>query len=649
MNILTHLKKAFSKRMLFSFALSYIIITVIPFAAMIYSYSIAERNLEEQITHTMDKNMDICLKAVDDKISAYTSIAKTIEKVFDVSDFNSNINPNSYNGISFSKLLSTTSKGYSDMTYFYFPQGNFFISDTYNAYSEEFLERFYSFDDKKEKEDFKKKLSSFSFCRYFTTKDSEGKKYIDFLYSFPMYETSSNIEYSIGFRLSYKSIEEIIRKYLNTEDKNIYFIDSKNNTLFEISNGEKSKLRDYSQYSKLSVSSFNREVQFSKPFAHINWQMIMTTPKKNIAKSISHMRYVTMLVMVLSLFLSAFLAKTFSKSNYKPIKMLLSAISGNNAISDYKKIENVIATFHNQRHTINKLNFDNRHMKYEKFLSALLSGNTDKYQPIDRYMEKYDISFLSDNFAVVIFCIKNANNVFNDTENGDTDIYNDNDTDTAAFIIKNVFEELMAAKHKGYVFEYNCLISAIISISDSNMSTWESDISAALEKTNSFVTENFNFSFTAGTSNIYSGISQLPMAYGEANKIINYSIYMKNTSHISYNEAEMPVKNSELIVDLVKKYINENYTNTNLNVSFIGNHFDMSPYYLSSMLKKSEGISILEYITKVRIEASIVLLNNGATISEAASASGFTSTHTYHRQFNKLKGCTPKQYLKNNH
>ena len=52
------------------------------------------------------------------------------------------------------------------------------------------------------------------------------------------------------------------------------------------------------------------------------------------------------------------------------------------------------------------------------------------------------------------------------------------------------------------------------------------------------------------------------------------------------------------IILKIKIYIEENYKNENLNVSSVGDYFDVTPYYLSSLFKKSEGQSILEFINQ---------------------------------------------------
>ena len=98
------------------------------------------------------------------------------------------------------------------------------------------------------------------------------------------------------------------------------------------------------------------------------------------------------------------------------------------------------------------------------------------------------------------------------------------------------------------------------------------------------------------------------------------------------------------IILKIKIYIEENYKNENLNVSSVGDYFDVTPYYLSSLFKKSEGQSILEFITKTRIEHSLPLLKSGMTVANTAKEVGYSSVHSFIRQFTKHMGCSPTQY-----
>lgn len=96
----------------------------------------------------------------------------------------------------------------------------------------------------------------------------------------------------------------------------------------------------------------------------------------------------------------------------------------------------------------------------------------------------------------------------------------------------------------------------------------------------------------------------------------------------------------------VEAYIQENYSNPDLNISITGQQFRMTPAYLSSIYKKQTGKSLLDYINSVRIDHAEQLLLEGYSVIEAGQMTGFGDSGTFIRVFKKKKGVTPGQLKK---
>jgi AraC-like DNA-binding protein len=96
--------------------------------------------------------------------------------------------------------------------------------------------------------------------------------------------------------------------------------------------------------------------------------------------------------------------------------------------------------------------------------------------------------------------------------------------------------------------------------------------------------------------------------------------------------------------DKIKKYIEENYKNPDLNISITSFHFGMNPAYLSTVFKEETNLGLLEYINTLRIEEGKKLLRSGCDVNEAAELAGFRGSGTFSRVFKKMAGVTPGQY-----
>ena len=100
-------------------------------------------------------------------------------------------------------------------------------------------------------------------------------------------------------------------------------------------------------------------------------------------------------------------------------------------------------------------------------------------------------------------------------------------------------------------------------------------------------------------------------------------------------------------IDEVKKYIDENYKNPDFYMNSIGDHFNKTPYYISNCFKNREKISILNYISTLRIEAAKeMMIKSDKTFAEIAELVGFNNFRNFNRTFKKIEGITPSQFKK---
>lgn len=110
---------------------------------------------------------------------------------------------------------------------------------------------------------------------------------------------------------------------------------------------------------------------------------------------------------------------------------------------------------------------------------------------------------------------------------------------------------------------------------------------------------------------------------------------------------EHKANDSYQLGDEVKAYIEEHYKDTNLNVTMIGSHFGITPWYVSKLYKDQMGVTLLEEINTYSIEHSKRILSEQTlSISEVAQEVGFSDVNTFSRIFKKLEGITPGKYKK---
>jgi len=107
-----------------------------------------------------------------------------------------------------------------------------------------------------------------------------------------------------------------------------------------------------------------------------------------------------------------------------------------------------------------------------------------------------------------------------------------------------------------------------------------------------------------------------------------------------------PDKKKPDYVQMVMDHVN-NYSTKKLSVANIAASLGLNRSYLSDLFKKKTGLSIRRYILKTRLETSKRHLLHGASVKEAALASGFTDVSNFAKLFTREVGTTPTQFRKN--
>ncbi|MDF2925631.1 MAG: hypothetical protein K0R57_4545 [Paenibacillaceae bacterium] len=99
------------------------------------------------------------------------------------------------------------------------------------------------------------------------------------------------------------------------------------------------------------------------------------------------------------------------------------------------------------------------------------------------------------------------------------------------------------------------------------------------------------------------------------------------------------------LIGEVSAFIEERYTDPGMNVSLLGQHFDMKPTYLSKLFKDYTGEGLLDALNKRRIvRAKELMADKGLTVGEVAEAVGFNDVGTFIRTFKRQEGITPGRY-----
>lgn len=98
------------------------------------------------------------------------------------------------------------------------------------------------------------------------------------------------------------------------------------------------------------------------------------------------------------------------------------------------------------------------------------------------------------------------------------------------------------------------------------------------------------------------------------------------------------------IVNRVRQIIEKEYSEP-LTMEYLAEKVYMSPNYLRTLFKDYTGETILEYITRIRMERSVVLLKEtNMRVNDISKKVGYENPSHYCAVFRKQMGVTPNQF-----
>lgn len=99
--------------------------------------------------------------------------------------------------------------------------------------------------------------------------------------------------------------------------------------------------------------------------------------------------------------------------------------------------------------------------------------------------------------------------------------------------------------------------------------------------------------------------------------------------------------------DKMKKIVDENIGNHDFSLSYMSDEMGFSAGYLSTIFKKTFGVTFQDYVLKRRLSrAKILLLTTDKKNYEIADEVGFDDVNYFGARFKSTFGMSPKQYKK---
>ncbi len=220
----------------------------------------------------------------------------------------------------------------------------------------------------------------------------------------------------------------------------------------------------------------------------------------------------------------------------------------------------------------------------------------------------------------------------------DFGIYKDDEHDMALFCIRNVFTDVA----EDYSSNIYCSIDGTF-VCLMNFD-YDKDgihkVNQQLEFVAEFLNMHFGMELNSVLSDVSTDIKKLPALFEQARSTLFAD--MSSADDVGEELADERIA-------AICRFVDANYSDGNLSVQSIAEHFGLSLNYISKYFKQQQGEGLAKYIILKRMSAAkTLLINTNYSIAKIASETGFFSSNVFIRSFKKVEGITPGQYRKEN-
>ena len=95
------------------------------------------------------------------------------------------------------------------------------------------------------------------------------------------------------------------------------------------------------------------------------------------------------------------------------------------------------------------------------------------------------------------------------------------------------------------------------------------------------------------------------------------------------------------------RIVDKHYWNPDLCLEDAAVELQISPGYLSRLMKRETGFSFVEYVNRIRVKKAMLLMSDpSAKAFEVAERVGYRSQHYFSRAFKKVTGTSPTDHRK---
>lgn len=358
-------------------------------------------------------------------------------------------------------------------------------------------------------------------------------------------------------------IQDVVKKGKWINQGSIFILDE-NNSL--VSSGEKTDDPYYFEINKMNGSggSFHDKMNNADVVVsyikseECSWKYVSVIPTKIYMEKAQKIKVLTLISLLLCLVIGVYLSYFLAKRNYNPINELVKALSQKtsytkqNACNEYRFIrEAVNNTIREKEETDIKLKQQNTILK-SVFISKMLKGRLNSESLTKEILDTFNIRFLSNEFAVILFSIENYSKLFRN----DDRLPDEEKLKLLHFIISNISEEMCEQSGSTLIAEIDEMLACLINFKNEGGSGNRKKIMTISSEIQRFLSEKFQIYTTVSISSIQKSVENISTAYNEAFEAMQYKMTRNCNTIINYEDVKNTRHNYDYTLEAECQLIN---------------------------------------------------------------------------------------------
>lgn len=311
----------------------------------------------------------------------------------------------------------------------------------------------------------------------------------------------------------------------------------------------------------------------------------------------------------------------------KAVKYIIKPVSEKELIDVLKEVRSDLDYEKKSLHRIAKLEYS-YHCNHQVLMQDILNGEA-KSETIYERANSCGFNWNCNTvFQVAVFSL----------DEFDTDSYwNNVDKNTLVFALSNVASELAKQQNIGYIFIRE---NMVVLIGYLPVKYLECSMQEFVQSILRVVSTKLNFTVTAGLGSICYGCANIQVSFAQAQKALE--LRARNGGNKLYTKEDLQQAScGHMAVWNAVNYIEGEYATRDFSADIVCEHLHISPSYLRALFKQETGLSIIGYITKVRMKNAKVLLDKGLKNYQIAELTGYSDSHYFGYCFKRYFGVTP--------